>query len=538
MGNEIFNIGISHRSNHLLTQFYNLQESLLYAKTAGGLRKNEPSVYLSTKIDKINKLVDYTPRCLLWDAKNGNGSLGKYQYAATSTHDYFFHDNKINDKDQASMGDPGVSVEVQAHTRIPKSIFQNNLDQGIAQPSSEDLNGNTMDNFQYWSDYNKLIYHPQTLFSCQDWYHDVGSASGIPTNVSLSSNTALGKGKSEGPSDSSFITHFIHSQAGIEEYHKLSSDLWDSNLHYWLEQSDNLNHINIVSEFDTAWGALSNELLKSLKEEMPKISIFQFSLANIQPATSNGLLNIITNTLQCLENIDLLFPLYNEDSTKSLYDQTSQQAVLFETIASLFDNTELATKTVKQPHDLTNMLTLDSPEKKIITNITSNVTQFDQVLTQEHGFFSKFALPTSFKPWKLKKIKSHVFHECEIYRVDNPEKVDKRDLSQDSVFTYDLDRSHINTFFTEPSKEILGLHSLNLKIQNDPMVNILKYWESVLSSPFIRKIMMQFPTSDIASPEDIDELVEKIEILKSTYLLKNQYSLYDSDDTSDEDDDN
>ncbi|KAL6944891.1 hypothetical protein ACO0QE_002333 [Hanseniaspora vineae] len=529
MGNEILNIGISHRSNHLLTQFYNLQESLLYSKTADGKKKNDPSVYLSTRVDKINKLVDYTPRCLLWDAKNGNGSLGKYQYAATSTDDHFYGigtDRKV----QPSGKDYGLSVEVQTHARIPRSTFQNNLDQGILQPSSDNFEGNTTENFQYWSDYNKLIYHPQTLFSCQDWYHNGDSASAIPTNVPLNSNVALREEKSENVIEPSFITHFTNSQAG--------ADLWDNNLHYWLEQSDNLSHINIVAEFDTAWGALSNELLKALKDELPKISLYQFSLASLQPTTSNGLLNIITNTLQSLEYIDLLFPLHNDDNNKTLYDQTSQQAVVFETIASLFDNTEIALTTVRQPHDLTNMLTLDSPERKIITNLTSSVTQLDQEMTQEHGYFSKFVLPASFKPWKLKKLNTHVFHECEIHRVNNPDELVKKHLSENSIFTYGLDRSHINTFFTEPSKEILNLHSLGLKIQNSPMVNVLKYWESVLTSASVRKTLMLFPTSNISSPEDIDELVENLEILKNAYILKNQYSLYDSDESSSEDDDN
>ena len=89
---EIVTIGASHRANHLVTQFFNCQEQNLYVKDS--TNSLDPSFFLHPNVDELTKTVSYYPRALLWEARNGFGSLGTYQYIPGSTDYYYQEDNE------------------------------------------------------------------------------------------------------------------------------------------------------------------------------------------------------------------------------------------------------------------------------------------------------------------------------------------------------------------------------------------------------------------------------------------------------------
>ncbi|SCV05865.1 LANO_0H16886g1_1 [Lachancea nothofagi CBS 11611] len=317
---EVISISASHRTNHLLTQFYNGQEQLLQDVDA----ENEPGVFLNPVVDRISKTVSYTPRALLWDAKCGTGALGTRQYE--NTHDYYFDpDHNPSEAKQA-----GVEI-VQTHKKIPKSEYQVALDSNGHLPVLSDSNT------RYWSDYSKLVFGPSNLNTLNDWYHDVDNPS-APDFQDLHQ------------------TYFSSYDVGYQEFKtNYCADFFDDKLHSQLESCDGLQGLNLLSEMDNGWGGFSSCLLENLRDELPKTDVISWgfnkddALSLNQPIRSTKtkfelICNKIRSTLSIVRDSNLYFPLYSDPSL-SLWRSAGCTDLLFDAVNSASSNRDAKKRT-------------------------------------------------------------------------------------------------------------------------------------------------------------------------------------------------
>ncbi|SCU83366.1 LAME_0C04896g1_1 [Lachancea meyersii CBS 8951] len=345
---EIISISGSHRTNHVLTQFYNCQEELLHDVNG----QNEPEVFLSPVVDKISNTVSYSPRALLWDAKGGAGSLGSHEYE--SSHDYYF--DPARKPDEATQ--EGVQV-IQTHGRVPKSDYQKAIDSNGTLPKLDDTNT------RYWSDYSKLVFESSNLNSLRDWYHNVEDPS-LPDFQNLHQ------------------TYFSSYEVGYHVFkNDYSTDFFDEKLHPQLESCDGLQGINLLSEIDKGWGGFTSSLLLEMRDELPKTDILTWgfseddALSLGQPIRSTKtkfelICNKIRSTLSLVRDSNLFFPLYS-DPQQSLWRSAGASNLLFDAVIStasnrLAENRSLFRQTV-------GMLTQGESRRNIVSEL--NVDSLD-----------------------------------------------------------------------------------------------------------------------------------------------------------------
>lgn len=497
---QFINIGLSHSAAHLLTQFYNIEESILHQQRNRGNCRENHSVNLDVRVDKLRKLAYYTPRSILYDTQN-SGS-----YSSNWTGESV--DDEVLQKYE--------KVET-LNGKISQSAFQKVLDAGKMPKTVAEIEEDEFENpegFMYWTDYNKFLLKPENLILSEEWYHNNHkyNSNRIPVSLPLDENGA--------EEEEQYVKYFLQPESGKNEYRMQKNELWDEKLHHWLERCDNFRHFNLVSEFDSAWGYLNCDLLKDIRDEFPKITLFQYSLScdsaggggcegGLSPTDrSMMLMNSIINTVECVEDVSLLFPLsYSGDSARS-FDTISRQSLVFQTINSVFDSGDNIT-----PNELVRRLTFNDnssvSEQKILSNITANGDK-------EFDFIANFAIPKNFqhgkfKSWKLKDdYQTHVFGAVNISRTD-------QNRDHDCLLTYPLDKSYLNTFPTPNS--YLEISDLALSISNSrKFTNVLKYWLN-----YTLKNKKYIENSLSLEIEHVEEIIEKQHALLKAYSLGKSY---------------
>lgn len=337
---EIVTISVSQRANHLTTQFFNSQEQNLYNTDLENSLNS--TTFLNPSIDKLSKTASYYPRLLLWDAKNGNGSLGKYQYVPDSQD---FH--SVNQTNNSSLTEQHPLVHT--HNRIERSKYQDALD------NNKELPQLTNENTKYWSDYNRLIYQPYTFNNLTDWYHD-------PDMPNLPDFRGL---KTQ---------RFVNLEQGIIEWESHKDDFMDENLRVSLEHCDTLEGFNLVTDMDSAWGSFTSSLLQELKDEIPKCSIFSWGffeadvLTSSKPSIDNKyqLKNVIENSLNLMSESDLFFPIYS-DNKLSNWELAGQACRLYDTVNSVLSQRNSNKR--KSMNYLTNCITDGENKRNIVTSM-------------------------------------------------------------------------------------------------------------------------------------------------------------------------
>ncbi|CAR22810.1 Dml1p [Lachancea thermotolerans CBS 6340] len=314
---EIISISASHRTNHVLTQFYNCQEEQLRDLDF----ENEPGVFLNPVVDRISKTVSYKPRALLWDAKTGNGALGAHQYS--STKDFFY--GSENQRPKELLSQTSVKV-IQTHEPTPKSEYQTALDTNNPAPPLSDQNS------KYWSDYSKLIFGAPNLNTLDRWYHD-------PNNPSAPDFENLHQ------------TYFDSYEVGFQEFAtNYCSEFFDEKLRTQLEMCDELQGINLLSEIDNGWGGFSSSMLSNIRDELPKTDVMTWgfnqddALSLGQPIHSTKtkfqkLCSKIRSTLSLVQESNLFFPIYS-DPQLPLWTFAGRTCMLFDAVNACGSNRE------------------------------------------------------------------------------------------------------------------------------------------------------------------------------------------------------
>lgn len=341
---EVLTISVSQRANHLATQFYNCQEEAL--ANSNPKDSIDPSIYLNPIIDRISKTVSYEPRALLWEAKNGFGSLGQYQYIPESQ-DYHFNQNTQN---------PTDANIISTQPKVERSEYQQALDL-----NPYELPPLTVENTKYWSDYAKLIFGPKSFNSLQNWYHKVDSPN-KPDYQNLDQ------------------CDFSTFEQGVQEFEVCKDDFFDTNLRYMLEQADTLQGINLITDLDSGWGGFSSQLLQELRDELPKSTFFTFGFN--EPDMFSGLRqsnnitrNKIKSTLQIRQESDLFFPLFADVQNLSNWQIGGQNCRLLDTITSVISQRNEEQR--RSMDHLVQCLSGDDQLRNVITSMYDTSTNYD-----------------------------------------------------------------------------------------------------------------------------------------------------------------
>ncbi|KAL6933375.1 uncharacterized protein HGUI_02962 [Hanseniaspora guilliermondii] len=515
---EFINIGFGHVSCHLITQFYNIEESILQQQLRLKNCRSSHNVNLHCHFNLMNKTASYTPRAILYDTKNSGN----------------FKDNWLNNINQ--IDDIGLFQTINTNNdSVLKSDFQKLLDSGKTPESvdllKESLNFEDVKEFEYWTNYNKFLLKSQNLIISDDWYHYKNKNGNvfIPTNIPINEN----KNKTN-----DYFKHFIQPDAGKQEYDKTKYELWDDKFHHWIEKCDNFKHFNIFAEFDDAWGNLNTNFLEELRDEFNKTTVFQYSLScsNIskvdvsQSIKTSMFVNNIINTIECTEFVDLLFPLSYKfkDKEDNLFESCSKNALLFQTINAVFDQKEGQAKIT--PNEIIRRLTFNNNasirEQKIVSsiNVNNNI---------EFNHITNFEVPknfqyNNFKTWKLKDGQNadyHIFGKVDITRSASNKN------EQDVIRTYNLDQRYLNTFLTKNS--FIDIKDVSLEMsENMKFINTLKYWMfyMIKNKNYVKSLMF-------LSEDYLNELIERMHILIKSYKKGNYFLDIEGFEMSDEEDD-
>ncbi|KAI9889499.1 MAG: mtDNA inheritance, partitioning of the mitochondrial organelle [Vezdaea aestivalis] len=219
------------RANYTAAHFFNEQESLFsYSDQEEPLVDHEVHFRAGIGADGHET---YLPRSLIYDLRDNFGSMRQinalYEIAG----------------DSEPLWDQPATVI----TRPPVEPhrYQQTLESGLVPPRLSD------ETVRYWSDYNRVFYHPRSIIKIDE--QQFGSRA----------------------------APFEKWETGDEIFETLDkeSDLLDRDFRPFLEESDALQGVKILSSIDDAWGAFTARYLEQLRDDLGKTSIWVFGATSL-----------------------------------------------------------------------------------------------------------------------------------------------------------------------------------------------------------------------------------------------------------------
>ena len=134
---------------------------------------------------------------------------------------------------------------VRAETLIPRSDYQNDLDQGVT--ASSKLGTATV---RYWSDFNRVFYHPRSIVQIYDY--ELGSS----------------------------LMPFEKWDSGEELFAGMDreTDLLDRDFRPWAEECDHMQGVQVFTGGDDGWGGFGAKYVERLRDEFGKTTIWVWGL--------------------------------------------------------------------------------------------------------------------------------------------------------------------------------------------------------------------------------------------------------------------
>ncbi|KAF7712202.1 Uncharacterized protein PECH_003960 [Penicillium ucsense] len=260
---EIVTIQLGQRANYLATHFWNLQESYFT------YNDNEESpidhdVHFRPGVGADGSET-YTPRTVIYDLKGGFGTLRKH--------------NALYELTEDSVSGQGLwdgREVIQQQARIPLSDYQRSLDLGTAAPRL------TSETVRYWSDYNRVFYHPRSIVQLNDY--------------ELNSQ----------------VMPFEDWNVGEDLFHDLDKehDLLDRDVRPFAEECDQLRALQIFVSSDDAWGGFAARYVDRLRDEYGKKSIWVWAIEDGARAQRNQKYKKDTNKARSIYSISPQANLY------------------------------------------------------------------------------------------------------------------------------------------------------------------------------------------------------------------------------------
>lgn len=185
------------------------------------------------------------PRTVVYDLKGGFGSLKKIN----ALYDIADDNNSSSSNIQQHTSGPSSSLwsgrtVVQKSDPIAPSAYQQSLDTGLEPPQL------TTETVRYWSDFNRVFYHPRSIVQLNEY----------ELNSSL--------------------VPFERWETGEELFASLDKehDIVDRDLRPFVEESDQMQGIQIMATLDDAWGGFASRYAERLRDEYGKTTIWVWGL--------------------------------------------------------------------------------------------------------------------------------------------------------------------------------------------------------------------------------------------------------------------
>lgn len=447
---EVINIGAAQFSGHVLTHLYNKQESHIPYKPDQKLIYDN-NVFLSSA--KVNGRTNYSPRSIIFDVKNGFGSLGRYDY----------YDPQI---DIQSLG-----LEVINTTQpLEKNLYQQGLDKG-----KSDSNLLSVSNTKFWSDYNKLIFKPRSLVLLDSWQID---------NDYNTSNRFVPNMK------------FDKFNLGTEEFNNMSEDVID-NFRKLLEESDYFQGLQVSTELDNSWGGFTTNMISTIKDEFfnytsnNKFTIWVFGYLSPKFTTVDQKTSRIQSLVELSRHSSVLFPL--QRSSTNFWQNSTDSAIIINSIWEILNDKTTVMK------DFESTLLNTQLDRNIVNNISIHDEVDDSEQLNKLNLYDMNQSTTAHTSCGFNKKPKHIFSSnfitndeqaenvtykaknnlLDITKIDTFPKTKytkiKTEFSIDSSIVYDfkqqlkaLDRVKFNEDFDDKRELMNDLHNLKTAYYDAP----------------------------------------------------------------------
>ncbi|KAB8274284.1 tubulin domain-containing protein [Aspergillus minisclerotigenes] len=401
---EIVTLQLGQRANYLATHFWNLQESYF---TYNGEEESpvDHDVHFRPGVG-ADGTETFTPRTVIYDLKGAFGTLRKYNALYELTED-------------ANLGQglwDGKEV-IQQQTPISQSDYQKNLDAGLPAPKL------TTETVRYWSDYNRLFYHPRSIVQLNDYELN------------------------------SMIMPFEDWSVGEDLFSDLDKehDLLDRDVRPFAEECDQLRAIQLFTSSDDAWGGFSARYVDRLRDEFGKKSIWVWAIEGGSKVSRQTQLKRDMNKARTICSISpqssLYTPIIDPPShtlSKVHFDPHSEWHTTA-LISSAMESVTLPTR-LRQFHDFESSLAGDDGTHKIF-ELQSSVTADDGANKQhlpvkgpltetnasEQGAAksqAKFELDFTYDGRGSSN--SHIFNQLQVWRGTNLDQ-DKGSVAQEDI---------------------------------------------------------------------------------------------------------
>ncbi|KAF3929534.1 hypothetical protein ABW19_dt0204320 [Dactylella cylindrospora] len=259
---EIITIQLGHFANFVGTHFWNTQESYF---TYGENEEPSPvdhNVHFRAGLG-VGNVETFTPRALIYDLKGGFGSLRKINQLYQEESDPTEIKNLNLNASWAGKNETRKTPQVEKHK------FQESLDEG-AEP--ERLTDETV---RYWSDFNRLFYHPRSSIQFNEYEH---------------ANPLT-------PFDSFELGAQLFEQSDKEE------EILDHQFRPFAEECDLMQGLQVIATVDDAWGGFASKYIDNLRDEYPKAIVWTWALERSEKTTRDRILAKTTASVQSLMNI-------------------------------------------------------------------------------------------------------------------------------------------------------------------------------------------------------------------------------------------
>ncbi|KAK2747795.1 mtDNA inheritance, partitioning of the mitochondrial organelle [Myotisia sp. PD_48] len=243
---EVITLQLGQQSNYVATHFWNTQESYFSYSENEVLPVNH-NIHFRAGIG-ADGTETFTPRTVIYDLKGGFGTLRKLNALY-----------ELAEQNDVSNGLWDGNEVVQKQPRITPNEYQKCLELGLPLPRL------TSQTVRYWSDFNRLFYHPRSIVQLNEY--DLNS------QLKPFEDWTVGQ--------SLF--------ADLDKEH----DLLDRDLRPFAEECDHLKSFQIFSGVDDAWGGFMARYIDNLKDEFGNKSILVWALngTNKTERVKQGLAN-------------------------------------------------------------------------------------------------------------------------------------------------------------------------------------------------------------------------------------------------------
>ncbi|KAE8160695.1 tubulin domain-containing protein [Aspergillus tamarii] len=391
---EIVTLQLGQRANYLATHFWNIQESYF---TYNGEEESpvDHDVHFRPGVG-ADGTETFTPRTVIYDLKGAFGTLRKYNALYELTED-------------ANLGQglwDGKEV-IQQQTPISQSEYQKNLDAGLPAPKL------TTETVRYWSDYNRLFYHPRSIVQLNDYELN------------------------------SMIMPFEDWNVGEDLFSDLDKehDLLDRDVRPFAEECDQLRAIQLFTSSDDAWGGFSARYVDRLRDEFGKKSIWVWAIEGGLKVSRQTQLKRDMNKARTIYSISPQSSLYTpiidppSHTPSKVYVDPHSEWHTTALISSAMESITLPTR-LRQFHDFESSLAGDDGTHKIF-ELQSSVTADDGTNEQQLPVKGSLTEANASEQGAVKSQaefeldftydghgsnNSHIFNQLQVWRGTKPDK--------------------------------------------------------------------------------------------------------------------